>query len=157
MEFQQMDLSKDGAAESASRREKSIELWSFGFKYGAMQADAIIDVRFLPNPYYDDSLRFFTGKHPRCAAYVLQHESCRGFTRNLAGCILAMRESAEVRTRPVLRVAVGCTGGQHRSVAVIEELARLLRAGDTRGGHVQVEVHHRDAAKWVLSDRPACG
>jgi len=157
MDFQQVDSSEDVAAESGLRRAKSIELWSFGFKYGAMEADAVIDVRFLPNPYYDDSLRFFTGKNPRCAAYVLQHESCRGFTRNLAEWILTMRESADAHKRPVLRVAIGCTGGQHRSVAVVEELAQRLRAAGTSGEHVQVEVHHRDAAKWVLSDQTVLG
>ncbi len=152
-----MDSSKDVAAESTTRRTKSIELWSFGFKYGAMEADAVIDVRFLPNPYYEDSLRFLTGKNPRCAAYVMQHESCRVFVRNLAACFLTMRESADAHKRPVLRVAIGCTGGQHRSVAVVEELAQLLRVAGTFDEHVQVEVHHRDAAKWVLSDKTICG
>jgi len=148
-----MDSMKDCPEERRALRAADIELWSFGFKYGVMEADAMIDVRFLPNPYYDNSLRFFTGRNAQCSAFVFQHESCRAFAKSLAEFIMTMRESADAHKKPVLKVAIGCTGGQHRSVAIIEELARLLLQAQKRGKGVRVEVHHRDAAKWVLSDQ----
>ena len=126
-----------GEGQSAQLR---ITVLSFGFKHGLPpDADLVLDVRFLPNPHYDLGLRGFTGRDPIVAAYVLERPETARFlelTRPLLD-FLVPRYQAEGRAELVL--AVGCTGGRHRSVAVAEELASRIR----RHGFGPV-VHHRD-------------
>jgi len=105
----------------------SIELWTFGYKYGAIEANLVVDVRFLPNPYYVPSLCHMTGKDADCASYVLKDEESQAFLDALTGLILRMEASFRAQGKKSLKVAVGCTGGQHRSVAVAEALAAALR------------------------------
>jgi len=104
-----------------------MELWTFGYKYGAIEANLVVDVRFLPNPYYVPALCHMTGKDADCASYVLKDEESRIFIDALTGLIVQMETSFRVQGRKTLKVAVGCTGGQHRSVAVAEALAASLR------------------------------
>lgn len=108
----------------------AIELWSFGFKYGAIEANLVIDVRFLPNPYYVPSLSHMTGREGECAAYVFRDPGTGAFADALAGLVISMERSFGEQGKAVLKVAIGCTGGRHRSVAVAEYLARALRAHD---------------------------
>ena len=104
-----------------------MELWTFGYKYGAIEANLVVDVRFLPNPYYVPALCHMTGKDADCASYVLKDEESRVFLDALTGLIVRMEASFRAQGRKSLKVAVGCTGGQHRSVAVVEALAASLR------------------------------
>ncbi len=119
----------------------SLLLSSFGFKHGPPPgADLVLDVRFLPNPHYVEALRPRTGKDPATAAHVFHDGRADTLLQRLVPLVeflLAQDGAAGSRVRR--HVAVGCTGGRHRSVAVVEELARRLRAA-----RVTVRVEHRD-------------
>lgn len=115
-----------------------LRLMSFGFKYAPPRdADLVLDVRSLPNPHYDSVLKPHTGLEPEVAAYVFAGEG-EAFYGRLAAYVRDNAERARDSGRRSYNVAIGCTGGQHRSVAVSERLAREL--GDL-GAHV---VDHRD-------------
>jgi UPF0042 nucleotide-binding protein len=120
----------------------ALELWSFGFKHGGMEANLVIDARFLPNPYYVPSLCHMTGEDAPCAAYVFKDPATGGFAEALANLVLAMEGSFREQGKTALKVAVGCTGGQHRSVAVVEAVAAALRS---RG--LAPEVRHREMGR----------
>lgn len=111
------------------------EFRSFGFKYGAPEADRIVDVRCLDNPYWVPELRAMSGLDEPVREYIFANAESAAFAESLLLRLLRQTES-------VLRVAVGCTGGRHRSVAVTEYLARELKAA----GH-EVSVTHRDIAR----------
>ena len=148
-------LSREKLENRRSNRDsslsKKIEIWSFGYKYGLMEADAVVDVRFLPNPYYVEALCYLTGRDAECSAFVLQNAYAKNFVEKLAALILAMRTSADILKRPIIRIAIGCTGGQHRSVAVAEEVFRQLGVLAVSESAIHIELHHRDAEKWILS------
>jgi UPF0042 nucleotide-binding protein len=107
----------------------AVTVMSFGFKYGVpSNADLVFDVRFLPNPFFVPELKAFSGKDPRVAAYVLDRPDATEFldrTFDLLG-FLVPRYQREGKT--YLTVAVGCTGGRHRSVAVANALQQRLAA-----------------------------
>jgi len=119
-----------------------IHIMSFGFKYGPpIEADLIFDLRFLPNPYFDVSLRPLSGKDPEIARYVLGDEPGSTFLEKLSDFLLYLVPLYAREGRYRLAVAVGCTGGRHRSVAVAEALFdRLGQAGYT----VSIEHRHID-------------
>lgn len=116
---------------SDSVPQKAVEIWSFGYKYGNMEADAIFDVRFLPNPFYIENLRYLTGKDTICAAYVLQDSKAVRFVDSLAMLIESIRAAADAHKKPVIKIAIGCTGGQHRSVSIAEAVAKKLKNLET--------------------------
>jgi UPF0042 nucleotide-binding protein len=117
-----------------------VHLISFGFKYGApAEADTVMDLRFLPNPYFVEALRPMSGKDEPIARYVLDGEPGREYLQKLLEFLdftvpLYAREG-----RYRLTMAFGCTGGRHRSVAVTEAVLTHLRAG---GYSVSVEHRH---------------
>lgn len=117
----------------------SIELWSFGYKYGAIEANLIMDVRFMSNPYYISSLRHMTGRDEACAAYVFKDSGSKEFTLALTELIVKMECSFNCRDMKPMKVAIGCTGGQHRSVAVVEAVAKTMRSLG-----LKPEVHHKE-------------
>ncbi len=120
----------------------SLLVSSFGFKHAPPpEADLVLDVRFLPNPYYIEALRPCTGLDPATAAHVFHDGRAGALLRHLVPLVefLLAQETGKVVAQR--HVAVGCTGGRHRSVAIAEELARRLR----RAG-VAVRVTHRDLA-----------
>lgn len=131
-------------AESLSNR-LMVSLISFGFKHGApMDVDTLLDVRFLPNPHYDPALRPLTGLDEPVRDAVLGSEDCQEFlekTRDLLSFLLP-RYTAEGKT--YFTVGVGCTGGRHRSVAIVEELRRTLTPL-TEEMNVDLFIRHRDA------------
>ncbi len=101
---------------------------SFGFKYGLPpDADFVLDARFLPNPYWVPELREHTGREPDVSRYVLGQRGAATFVETYARLINATAPGFEREGKRYLTVAVGCTGGKHRSVAIAEELARRLR------------------------------
>lgn len=113
---------------------------SFGFKYGAQaEADWVIDSRVLPNPFWEPELRPLTGLDEPVQQYVMSHAASRELVDRSAGLLDWWIETGRGRGRRALHVAVGCTGGRHRSVVVAEQLARRLA-----GPEVAVDVRHRD-------------
>ncbi len=116
---------------------------SFGFRYGLpSHADLVLDVRFLPNPYFVPELKPHPGTDPRVEAYVLGQPDTAAFVDkavDLCGFLLP-RYRAEGKS--YLTIAVGCTGGRHRSVAVGAALAKRLQAMGT-----DVRLWHRDLDK----------
>ena len=112
---------------------------SFGFKYGLpLDADLVFDVRFLPNPYYQPSLRNQTGLDDDVYNYVMDHKESEEFYRHLHELIAPILPAYKREGKSVLTIAVGCTGGQHRSVAFAARLGRDLSNDWT------VNMSHRD-------------
>ena len=104
-----------------------VEVMSFGFKYGLpIDADLVFDVRFLPNPYYKLELRNLTGQDPAVYDYVMDHPESEEFYSHLHDLIVPILPSYKREGKSVLTIAMGCTGGQHRSVAFAERLAHDL-------------------------------
>ena len=124
----------------------SMVIFSFGFKYGEpVGVNLLLDVRLLPNPYWVENLRPHTGKEQAVAAYVLESESGMDFLRRIVP-LLSMYAEAYPSAK-ILRVAIGCTGGRHRSVAIAEKLAAILREQS-----IDVQLFHRDIDKDSLSE-----
>ncbi len=130
-----MDHDAGAAAEAAL----NITLFSFGFKHGQPEADCIWDVRFLPNPYWVDDLRPHTGLKARVADYVLENQAAAGFLELFEPLLLYLLAQYQAGGRETIRLGIGCTGGKHRSVALVEHLDRRLRAE----GYAPT-VQHRD-------------
>jgi RNase adapter protein RapZ len=102
---------------------------SFGFKYGIpVDADVVADMRFVPNPFWEPSLRHLTGRDQPVSDYVLKHPLAQRFLEEYAGVLDTLREGYLNEGKRFVTVAIGCTGGQHRSVAMAEEIGRRLRA-----------------------------
>ena len=128
-------------AESFSSR-MTVSLISFGFKHGTpLDVDTIFDVRFMPNPHYDPELRPLTGHDAAVRHAVLDQDDARTFLEKTSDLLsfLIPRYAAEGKT--YFTLGVGCTGGRHRSVAIVEELAKRLRQID---GDTDLFVRHRD-------------
>jgi UPF0042 nucleotide-binding protein len=101
---------------------------SFGYKHGIPgDADFVFDVRSLPNPYWEESLRHLTGRDPQVIAYLSAHPSVRAMIEALAEFLGRRIAEFELANRSYLTIAIGCTGGQHRSVYIAEELAAHFR------------------------------
>lgn len=106
----------------------SVHIFSFGFKYGMpMDADFVADMRFLPNPFWDPELRELTGKDQAVQDYVLSNSAAITFLDSYENALLTAIDGFAKEDKHYVTIAVGCTGGQHRSVAVSIELARRLR------------------------------
>ena len=134
-----------GAARSAPME---IELISFGYRHGPPEsADLVIDVRFLPNPHFEPQLRERSGLEPDVAAFVLDPPRTREFMAKLCEFVDFLIPRYEEEGKAHLTVALGCTGGQHRSVAVAEALE-----GHLSERKIPVRVTHRDVARTRRSD-----
>lgn len=109
-------------------RQLSIVFESFGFKHGLPnEADFVFDVRFLPNPYWHHSLRTFTGLDKNVADFLDNHQDVSQFIMQTAQYLLQWLPLLEHNNRNHLTIAIGCTGGQHRSVYIAEQLAKIFR------------------------------
>jgi UPF0042 nucleotide-binding protein len=105
-----------------------IEIVSFGFKYGLpLDADLLFDVRFLPNPYYIPELRHLTGLDKTVYDYVMGHEESEEFYQHLLDLLRPILPDYEKEGKSLLTIAIGCTGGQHRSVAFAHRLSEDLK------------------------------
>ncbi len=126
-----------------------VYLLSFGFKFGLpMDADMVFDVRFLPNPNYDPRLRPRTGKDLEVWSF-LQERGAEAFLGEFSGFLLSLLPRFAEERRSTLTIAVGCTGGRHRSVGIAEHLGlRLEKAG------YRIRVAHRDIDKDSKRYRP---
>ncbi len=117
-----------------------IRIMSFGFRYGLpVDADLVIDVRFLPNPHYIEALRPLCGLDPDVARYVLEKPVAAEFLQRTAEWLQFMLPLYKGEGKSYLSIAIGCTGGKHRSVAIAEELHSRLVA-DT----CEIRLSHRD-------------
>lgn len=127
--------------ESGAHLQVSVE--SFGFKHGLpLDADIVMDVRFLPNPHWEADLRQQTGLDADVREFVLDRDDTRDFMSRLGGLIESVLPSYAAEGKSYLTIAIGCTGGRHRSVAVVEELAARLRASGQ-----PVRTSHRDLTR----------
>lgn len=118
----------------------SVTLTSFGFKNGVpREADIVMDVRFLKNPHWDKDLKPLTGQNEKVAAYVAGDESFNDFIENFKNLIEPLLARYTHEGKSYLTIAIGCTGGKHRSVFVVETLNKWLNGLD-----VKTHIHHRD-------------
>ena len=128
--------------ESSARH--AITVQSFGFKYGVPpDADLVADMRFLPNPFWNEDLRHLTGQDERVRDFVLAQEGATEFLDAYALSLAPVLAGYQRENKRHSTVAVGCTGGKHRSVAMAEELAARLSAVPG----VAVRVKHRDLGR----------
>lgn len=130
------------AFDSAGSQQLQIAVESFGFKHGLpLDADIVMDVRFLPNPHWVEDLRPLTGRDPEVRDYVLERDVTSSFLDHLEQLLIGVLPSYRSEGRSYLTIAIGCTGGRHRSVAITEELARRFVE---RG--IAARTSHRDVS-----------
>ena len=119
-----------------------VTVLSFGFKYGIpADADLVFDVRFLPNPYYVEELRFHTGAESCVQEYVMQGGTAAEFLIKLTDMLDFLVPNYEKEGKNQLVIAIGCTGGKHRSVTIACEVFERLK----QAGRYEVHLEHRDA------------
>jgi UPF0042 nucleotide-binding protein len=134
------DRIREAFAESPPEAGLKVSLISFGFKYGAPRdADLVLDVRFLPNPHWVDTLRPLPGTDPEVRAYVEGQDQYAAFIERLEALLDVLVPGYVREGKAYLTIAVGCTGGRHRSVVVSDDLGRWFR---DRG--LPVAIEHRD-------------
>lgn len=120
----------------------SVHMVSFGFKYGVpIDADLVFDVRFLPNPHYVPHMQPLTGLNPEVSSYVFKWSDTQKFNEKVLDLLLFMLPQYKKEGKSQLVVAIGCTGGQHRSVAIAEYFAKKLSS------NYITHISHRDIDK----------
>lgn len=128
------------AGHTDTTRQLSVTVMSFGFKHGLpAEADLVLDVRFIPNPYFVEELRPLTGRDEPVAKFVLERPEAKTFLERLGPLLEFLVPQYDQEGKAYLTLAIGCTGGRHRSVALAGEIARFLAA---RG--IRAQVRHRD-------------
>lgn len=129
-------------ASGEERKGLAVTVYSFGFKHAApLDADIVMDVRFLPNPYYDPDLRSLTGLDESVRDYVMLRGSTEEFMKRWKSLLDVVMPGYVTEGKQQLAIAIGCTGGQHRSVAIAEATGDYLKSQGYR-----VSVAHRDLA-----------
>jgi RNase adapter protein RapZ len=137
------DRIRDAFAEAPPEQSLQVSLVSFGYKFGAPRdADLVIDCRFLPNPHWVEDLRPLPGTDDRVRAYVRDQQQYREFLRRLRSLLGFMVPGFVAEGKAYLTVGVGCTGGRHRSVVVVEDLAAFFQE---KG--MPASVDHRDLGR----------
>jgi UPF0042 nucleotide-binding protein len=130
----------------ARRGRLGVTFESFGFKHGPVRdADLMFDVRFLPNPYYEEDLRPLTGDDPRIEEFINRDGALDAFYERLYPMLDFLLPQYLEEGKAHLVVAIGCTGGRHRSVAIAGDLFERYRSAD----QYLVEVTHRDVERPV--------
>ena len=121
-------------------REMIVNLLSFGYKFGVpVDADLLIDVRFLPNPYFIQSLKALPGTSAKVKKFVLSHKDTKGFFDRFWPLLDYMIPFYKKEGRSYLTIGIGCTGGRHRSPAIIQEIDTILKKQK-----LKTTVTHRD-------------
>lgn len=144
---------KELYAGGIERTGLSVSVYSFGFKHGApLDADLVIDVRFLPNPFYDPEMRTMTGLDDKVRDYVLYNADTETFLKRWSALLDCVMPGYVAEGKQQLAIAVGCTGGQHRSVVLAEATGDYLKTNGYR-----VSVAHRDLALAVRDDGQLVG
>jgi RNase adapter protein RapZ len=125
---------------SDDRSRMSVQIISFGYKYGLpFEADLVMDVRFLPNPYFVESLKACDGCSAPVRDWVLQWPEVREFVSEYSALVLKLLPAYMQEGKRYLTIAIGCTGGKHRSVVIAEQIAARIK-----GIEYYVSVFHRD-------------
>ena len=133
--------------EDADYKSLFVTIVSFGFKYGIPEdADLVFDVRFLPNPYYDTDLRPFTGNDQPIKDFVLKYDEAQTFLAKTTDLIKFLIPNYIKEGKNQLVIAVGCTGGKHRSVCLADEIFEALNNDESYG----LKIEHRDIGKDAL-------
>ncbi|TVQ95568.1 MAG: RNase adapter RapZ [Deltaproteobacteria bacterium] len=131
-------------------RDLRINLLSFGFRHGLpTEADLVFDVRFLRNPHFVPELRYRTGLDAAVAGHVLGHDNTQAFLAHLLPLLQLLVPLYRDEGKVYLTIAFGCTGGQHRSVAIAERVGRALASEG-----LAIRVEHRDEPHWSLTPTP---
>lgn len=129
--------------EKSSEKGILVSCVSFGFRHGVPEdADLVFDVRFLPNPHFVPEFRPLTGRDPRVAKYIRSFPQTKEFIQRISDLLVYLLPHYIHEGKSYLTIAFGCTGGQHRSVMIAEDVAKRLRAAEYR-----VKVVHRDIPK----------
>ena len=130
-------------SELTDQQLMDVQVFSFGFKHGMpVEADIMIDVRFLPNPFYDPAMRRLTGLDEKVSSFVLDHPNTQAFWKAWCQLLDAVMPGYVAEGKPQLSIAIGCTGGQHRSVAVTRALAEFVKQKGYSAGE-----NHRDMTR----------
>jgi len=130
-----------------SQNQMTVTLLSFGYSFGIpFETDMLMDVRFLPNPYFIEELRQFKGDDPKVSAYVLKSKETKKFLRHFKNLIQFLLPLYQKEMKTHLTIAIGCTGGRHRSVVIVNRLAEILRDELAARG-IYLSVQHRDMDK----------
>ncbi|SEA39640.1 UPF0042 nucleotide-binding protein [Bowdeniella nasicola] len=134
---------REVVASDDAERPLHITVMSFGFKYGLpLDADHVVDMRFLANPYWVSELRHLTGRDKEVSDYVLGLPGAKEFATSYVGTLTPVLDGYQNELKPYVTIAVGCTGGKHRSVAMSEEISRQLRDSG-----FAVRTIHRDLGR----------
>ncbi len=140
-QLKQMVISRIKGGNAA--REMTVHLQSFGYRFGLpLESDLVMDVRFLPNPFFIPELKEFTGLELRVRAYVLEQEESRLFLAKFREMMEFLLPGYQREGKSYLTISVGCTGGKHRSVVITEELREFFS-----NKRVTLKVTHRDMEK----------
>ncbi len=133
--------------EGLNSGQMTVTLLSFGYSFGIpFEADLLLDVRFLPNPYFVEELKRLKGENPKITEYVLQWGETKEFLQRVLEFIRFLLPLYIRERKTHLTIAVGCTGGRHRSIVIVNRLAEMLRDEWVERG-VSLSVRHRDAEK----------
>lgn len=133
--------------DDAEYKSLFVTIISFGFKYGIPEdADLVFDVRFLPNPYYDLELRPFTGNDQPIKDFVLKYDEAQIFLEKTTDLIKFLIPNYIKEGKNQLVIAIGCTGGKHRSVCLADEIFEALNGDESYG----LKIEHRDIGKDAL-------
>jgi RNase adapter protein RapZ len=137
-------LTRDGVAQQSDGKTLSMTLVSFGFKFGLpVGADMVLDARHLRNPHFDPVLKAFTGTDRRVRDYVMADDNAREFLHRIHDLLRHLVPLYQREGKRYLTVAIGCTGGKHRSVTLVEHLNEALSSPPLCEGAV-IGVRHRD-------------
>jgi UPF0042 nucleotide-binding protein len=129
--------------EQATEKSILVSCVSFGFRHGVPEeADLVFDVRFLPNPHFVPEFRQLTGRHPRVAKYIRSFPQTREFIHRISDLLVYLLPHYIREGKSYLTISFGCTGGQHRSVMIAEEVGKRLHKAGYR-----MKVVHRDMPK----------
>ena len=128
---------------SSDKKQLLLSIMSFGFKYGiAAEADIVLDVRFIPNPNYVSGLKTKTGKDLQVVRYIEKQKEYKNFFNKISHLLKSLMSGYIKEGKSQLTIAVGCTGGRHRSVATAEKLAKFFIKN-----RYKVKLYHRDISR----------
>ncbi|MGA0866015.1 MAG: RNase adapter RapZ [Candidatus Nanopelagicaceae bacterium] len=147
MNIHQLERRIDQLFDHEGRVDLQVNVISFGYKYGLpVDADLVLDCRFIANPHWDPELRPLTGLDDAVSSRVLESEGVGEFLSYTQQLIASMAPGFVREGKKFITLAVGCTGGRHRSVAICEELSRRIATGTVEGSDLllRVQASHRD-------------
>ena len=128
---------------SSDKKQMILSIMSFGFKYGiATEADIVFDVRFIPNPNYVSGLKTKTGKDLQVVKYIEKQKEYKNFFNRISQLLKSLMSGYIKEGKSQLTIAIGCTGGRHRSVATAEKLAKFFIKNKYK-----VKLYHRDISR----------